>query len=1120
MYAVSRWVTMSGVRDASGTVDGEERRASAALVTFLLGDIEGSTALWDAAPDAAAEAVARFRQIVGEAVVAYGGVQPLEQGEGDSFVAAFDRPLDALRCAVVLQRQLATEVWPGDLAMRVRTGVHTGEALVDADARYSGPVLNRCARIRDLGHGGQILVSAATYELASDALSDTVELRPVGEVSLRGLSRPERIWQLCHPDLPDRFPPLAAAADGGGTLPVALTSFVGRQHDLAAVGELVASSRLVTLTGAGGCGKTRLAIEAARRRSDGLCWFADLSGLGDGDLVPTTVAVAVGAPLPPHRAAAESLREYLKRQAALVVVDNCEHVVDTVAALVSELLAAAPEIRVVATSREPLGVAGEVVYRVPSLPVGSHGELGDAAVLFQERAAAVRPGFVVDDATRDAVIAICRRVDGIPLAIELAAAQMRLLGPAELAADLDRGFGRLVGTTRNALARQQTLDASVGWSYGLLDADAQTVLQRLSVFAGGFDLDAAFDVCAGGTVDSERVPQLLARLVDCSLVDAAEDERGSTRLRLLEAVRSFAHGQLVDDDDTRRRHGRYFARRADIAGRALELDGQREWGARLEVDLDNYRAAIDWASGSHEAETAAQIAAGLWLVWAKNRLREGREHLDRVLAAAGISPRTEGRARFARGDLCLLLGDLAATRADADRLIELAATTGDRWWSSRALNLHAWVDYFSGDPGAYARFERAAELHREVDDSWCLSDTLLGFGMIAMARGDASMVESSLTEAISVARAAGNEGNIQRNTYLLGLNAALQGRVADSRAALAESIALGEGLEETTFTTMAQIVSAHLDGIPGKSDDAAERIRTLAANAADAGNFLAVSIAAPLLADLAWRRGALDPEDATNASEASARVGIYVLVAFTLERGAQAALDNDDEITANDLAARALDAARRANSHWMTAKIQLVQARLSAHDGDLRRAEQLAHEALATLLDSAHVVSAVEGVEYLASFAARQHKGPFALRLFAAADAARARLDYPRGSRQETHVAVDTELAQNACANDDEIASALADGHAMTLPDAITYAQRGRGRRGRPQSGWGSLTPTEQEVVRLVSQGLRNVDVAERLFISPGTVKVHLTHIFNKVGVANRTQLVASAATHEHHEQP
>jgi predicted ATPase/class 3 adenylate cyclase len=489
------------------------------MATLLLADVEGSTRLWETQPDERA-AVARLNQTVSEVIAAHGGVRPVEQGEGDSFVAAFARASDAVACALELQQAPLAPI-------RLRIGVHTGEVQLRDEGNYAGATINRTARLRDLAHGGQTVLSGATEDMVVDRLPAGAWLTDLGTHRLRDLPRPERILQLCHPDLRNEFPPLRTADSVvAPNLPVQFTSFVGRHAEMSRLRKALVGNRLVTLTGAGGVGKTRLAVEVAAQVvgefGDGVC-YVDLAPITHPGVVPVTVARALGLPDQPGRSTMDTLLRFVRDRQMLVVLDNCEHLLDASAELVAAVLGAAPGLTLLATSRERIGVTGEATWRVPSL------SLTDEAVeLFTDRARLAQADFTITDDNAATVAEICQRLDGIPLAIELAAARVRALSLTEILEGLHDRFRLLTGGARTAVRRQQTLRASVDWSHALLSEPERVLFRRLAAFLGGFDLDAAQAVCGGGDVARYEVLDQLGLLVDKSLV-VAESTSGRTR---------------------------------------------------------------------------------------------------------------------------------------------------------------------------------------------------------------------------------------------------------------------------------------------------------------------------------------------------------------------------------------------------------------------------------------------------------------------------------------------------------------------------------------------------------------------------------------------------------------
>jgi predicted ATPase len=450
-------------------------------VTLLLADVEGSTRLWESEPGQMGDAFARLDRALADQVASNNGVRPVEQGEGDSFVVAFARASDAVACALKLQQAPLAPI-------RLRIGVHTGEVRLRDEGNYIGPTINRTARLRDLAHGGQTVLSGVTEELVFDQLPVDAWLTDLGTHRLRDVARPERVAQLCHPDIRNEFPPLRVTRTAAPQrLPAQLTRFVGRGAEIAEVRQLLTDHQLVTLAGAGGAGKTRLAVEVAGRLAsefdDGV-WYVDLAPITHPDLVPVTVARVFGLPDQPSSSPVNTLLRFIGDRPMLLVLDNCEHLPDACATLAAALLSACPALTLLATSREPIRAVGEITWQVPSL------SLDDEAIeLFIDRARQVRPDFAVSDENEATVTEICRRLDGMPLAIELAAARIRALSPTEIVDSLHDRFRLLTGGARTAVRRQQTLRASVDWSHALLTEPEKVLFRRLAVFMGGFDLE-------------------------------------------------------------------------------------------------------------------------------------------------------------------------------------------------------------------------------------------------------------------------------------------------------------------------------------------------------------------------------------------------------------------------------------------------------------------------------------------------------------------------------------------------------------------------------------------------------------------------------------------------------
>jgi predicted ATPase/class 3 adenylate cyclase len=573
------------------------------IVTFLLTDIEGSTLAWERDPPAMAVAVTRHYELLDEAITSHGGHRPVEQGEGDSVAAAFTKATDAASAALSAQHAL------DGLGVRVRMAIHTGETELRDEGNYFGPAIIRCARLRSIGHGGQVLVSDVTRLLLGDHIPVGAYLRDLGVHRLKDLSGAERVWQLCHGDLDDEFPSLRSLDAFGHNLPTLLTSLIGREADTAAVIAELDKSRLVTLVGTGGVGKTRLGLQVAAEsieQFDGGVWWAELATINDPASVPSAALGAIGVPAQPGRRAVQLLADQIGDRATLFVLDNCEHVISASAKFVDELLTAVPSVKVLATSREPVSVPGETVWRVPSLGVPNlsmaHSidslERADATRLFVERARRARPDLALTDQAADAVARICQRLDGIPLSIELAAARSRNLAVGQIASELDDRFRLLTGGARTVLPRQQTLKASIDWSHGLLEDSERAALRRLGVFSGPFTTHGAEALIgAFGDVDRFEVIDLVDHLADKSLVALdVVDPNGDSRYRLLETIRYYALDRLAEAGEltaARDAHAEYWAGWAGAHN--ISLDYEIALTDAVQSNLANLSAAIRWA---------------------------------------------------------------------------------------------------------------------------------------------------------------------------------------------------------------------------------------------------------------------------------------------------------------------------------------------------------------------------------------------------------------------------------------------------------------------------------------------------------------------------------------------
>ncbi len=743
---------------------------------------------------------------------------------GDGFAVAFHRVADASAAAAEAQRALHDE-----RLSPVRMGIHTGEA-VERDGDYFGPAVNRAARLMALGHGGQVLMSHATEQLIRDSLRDDVTLVDLGEHRLRDLSSPERVFQLCVSGLASEFAPLRSLDVLRTNLPVQLTSFVGRDEDVKVVGELVHEHRVVTLTGVGGVGKTRLALQVAAdaldEYADGI-WFVELAPLGEAGRVVDAIAAAFGVKPASGTTQGDTLEQSLldavKSSAVLVVLDNCEHLLGEASRLAGVLVRAAPKLAVLATSREPLGVPGEHVVALRSLDPET------SVRLFTERAAAADSSFVLADADVDRVEHLCRRLDGIPLAIELAAARIRMFSAAELAERLDQRFRLLTGG-RGAVERHQTLRAAIDWSYELLSERDRAVLDRLSIFAGGCTLDAAQALCSGDEVDDIEVIDALASLIDKSLVDAEHSPIG-TRYRQLETIRQYAEEQLMASgaaDAARERHARYFAAFVRDAGRGLASSAEVEWAQRVEVDLDNIRAGVSWAVAAGETDLAMRIAGAFVAqaverpIWATASIAEDAlrvpgadEHPWRAIVM--------GEASWAM----LRRGDTAAARALVDAAID-AQRSGARFtaavWSYASLHQMGRVDFAVAVLALASEALERAEAAGDVVGTIALRAAYAGV-LLMDGRADEALIQAERT--LAEARALAQPALIAMGLLAVGQALAVGEEPERGLAMVRESEELSNQINSSWQSTTALSLLASLEALYGDATQAAKNLRTV-----------------------------------------------------------------------------------------------------------------------------------------------------------------------------------------------------------------------------------------------------------------------------------------------------
>lgn len=1069
-------------------------------VTLLLADIEGSTRLWETQPDEMTAAVACLDRTLTDLLASHGGVRPVEQGEGDSFVVAFARASEAAACALELQRAPLAPI-------RLRIGVHTGEVQLRDEGNYVGPTINRTARLRDLAHGGQTVLSGITEDLIVDALPVDVWLTDLGRHELRGVSRPERVVQLCSSDVRNDFPPLRTSQPLKGIvaehLPVQLTSFVGRGVEMEGVRRILACDRLVTLTGAGGVGKTRLAVHLAGQLAadfDNGAWYVDLAPITDPDLVPGAMAGALGLADQPSRSTTETLIRFAADRQMLVVLDNCEHLLDAVASLIAALLTACPRLTLLATSREPIDVAGEVTWRVPSLSLDD-----DAIELFQDRARRARSDLQITEQDVATIREICRRLDGMPLAIELAAARVRALSLDEIVGSLHDRFRLLTGGGRTAVRRQQTLRASVDWSHALLTDPERVLFRRLAVFMGGFDLAAARAVAGDTEVERYQVLDQLTLLVDKSLV-VADNTGGATRYRLLETVRQYALeklGESGDADNVRARHCDHYTTLAAVLD-APAATGHQKRVEKTESELDNLRAAFAWCREIGDVELALQLASSLQPLWlTRGRLREGMSWIDEAIAELHTVDREVAPAVLARAlaDAALLDGGVGVPERgeQATEALAIARQLDDPALLVRALTSCVSTAAFNPEQAA-SYFAEAIELARALGDKWRLSQ-LLGFQAYAVAVAGGSIAESAAAEGRDLADAIGDRA-ASAQCRLWGIAGGramfgdLQGAEDELTDLLADADAAGDLL--TRFNTL--MAQSFVLGWRGKTTAALAAAEMAIESAAELGaaieglGYLTLGSANLAVGDVAAAREAL-------------AIG-YGLIPDAGFSSTNLMWRAETELAAGDIVAARLwaDQAVSISAGYFRMFALTARSRVALAEGHPEVAERDAHHALTCAADTGARLALPDVFDGLAGMAAEARHFPEAARLFGAAAGIRQRTGQVRYAIHRAGYDASISGLRNAMGQND-FDAAYNDGAALSTEEAIAYAQRGRGERKRPSTGWASLTPAELDVVTLVSEGLGNKDIAARLFISPRTVETHLTHVYTKLDLSSRVQL-------------
>lgn len=793
-------------------------------MTFLFTDIEGSTRLWQDAPQAMREGLERHDAIVRGAIERHGGY--IFSTAGDGFAAAFARAGEAVAAAMEAQRGLGAEPWPDEARVRVRMGLHTGE-VNERGGDYFGSTVNRAARLMGVAHGGQIVISGATRELVADA-----EHRDLGEHRLRDLTRPERVFQLLGSGLVREFPPLRSMDVLPTNLPLELTSFVGREREMKALRDVILDHRMVTITGVGGVGKTRLAMQLGAdlitEFSEG-SWLCELATVDDGDSLAQIVALALGVSMLPGLSLLQSVIEFLRSKTLLLIIDNCEHLLRPAADLIGAILQGGTGVSVLATSREGLGIPGEQLWPLQSLDVGDS-DAPDAAncpaaeLLFSERARAVNPSFSIDAGSIGHVSEICRRLDGLPLAIELAAARMGAMSPSEIAGLLDERFRLLTGGRKRAVDRHQTLRGTVDWSYSLLTPLERRVFDRLGVFAGTFDSNAAQRVAADETVDGFDVLDALSELVAKSMLTVVPSGSERTRYELLETLRQYALEKLdaSSADAIRRRHAEYYAELASGLGTALVSHAEIHARDLLTLELENLRNAMAWALDREDLDDqllGVEIVASLGVLVSTMRSGGFGLWVERAVPAARTAPEglkfaVLGSAAFA----ATARGDFDTAKALSEDALALGMP-GNCPYRTAAYVARSIIMYTTDLSAATTFLTVSADEMEAIGDRFSVISLRSTAGMFATLSGDDGTGLRLTEQALAAARVLGNPTTLAIALYGFAL-ARWQDNPDEARAAIEESLSLTEaGASDVVYADALELLG-RLERSAGNIEDA------------------------------------------------------------------------------------------------------------------------------------------------------------------------------------------------------------------------------------------------------------------------------------------------------------
>jgi predicted ATPase/class 3 adenylate cyclase/DNA-binding CsgD family transcriptional regulator len=1034
-------------------------------VTLLFTDIEGSTHLLQQLGERNASVLAECHHLLRAAFREHHGHEVDTQG--DAFFVTFARANDAVSAAVAAQRTLAAHPWPEGMAVRVRMGLHTGEPELTPEG-YVGLDVHRAARIMSAGHGGQILLSLTTRELVEHELPAEVSLRDLGVHRLKDLQRPTRLFQVVVADLPADFLPLRTLDAYPNNLPAQPTPFIGREKEEATVGHLVQREevRLVTLTGPGGVGKTRLglqvAAELADRFADGV-FFVNLALTSDPTLVVPTIAQALGIPEVAGQTLLERLKEQLHQKQVLVLLDNFEQVVSA-AVQVADLLFACPQLKVLVTSRETLHVRAEHEFAVPPLALPEPSHLPDlaalsqyeAVALFLERAHATKPDFQLTPTNARAIAEICARLDGLPLAIELAAARIKLLPPEALLARLDQRFQVLTSGARDMPERQQTLRNTLRWSYDLLDAQEQRLFRRLAIFAGGCVPEAVEAVSTAVGDSDAGVLEGITSLLDKSLLQRTEGDGKEPHYVMLETIREYGLEVLTSGGEaeaTREAHAAYYLALAEQAEPELGGPQQIIWFERLEREHDNLRAALSWfleqGSDGQNRELALRLSGALSQFWLlRGYVSEGRQWLEQALdESRGVRSSVRAKALVGAGELAGMQDDFGQAEALCGESLALYQELGDRRGSATSLSSLGYTALMrSNYAAARALEEEALALFREVGDKWGSVFALHTLARVLFYQGEYGRAQALLEESLVLSREIGGVQGIAGSLMLLGLVLLLQGDLSRAHARLEESLAV------------------------------------------------------------------------------SREVGYKRIIGLSIFYLGSVALLQGDVAAARSLLEESLVLFKEMGERGHIAEAFMSLGSISFSQGDYAVARTLMEESLEICreLDLKWDIAAC--LEELAAVVAAQGEPVRAVWFMSAAQALREAIGMPLPSllqamHEFTIASVHAQLGEQA------FAVAWAEGRSMTLEQALATQWRATMPTpivAEPPPSPLKLLPTypdgltarEVEVLRLLARGLTNAQIARELIVSLLTVKAHVRSIYSKLGVTSRSAATRYALEH------